>query len=90
MNPDTINAFLSGAICLADLAVALLFIRFWRRTRDRLFAWFAAAFGVLVGERLLLFSFSAGDIHPMIYTVRLLAFLLIIGAVIDRNRRSGG
>lgn len=88
MGADNLSFFLSGAICMGHFAVALLFVTFWRRTRDRLFAWFAAAFGVFVVERLLLFWFAAGDVHPIIYTVRLLAFLLIIGAVIDRNGRT--
>ena len=88
MPPDQLNFFLSGAIFMGEFAAALLFTAFWRRTGDRLFAWFAAAFAVLTSERLLLFWFAAGDVHPTIYTVRLVAFGLIIGAIIDRNRRA--
>ena len=39
-----INAWLSGAISVAALAIALLFFRFWRQSRDRLFVYFSLAF----------------------------------------------
>lgn len=90
MHFPQLTLFLSGAICMGEFAVALLFAAFWRRTHDRLFAWFSAAFAVLTIERIVLLAFTAGDVHPMIYTVRLVSFLLIIGAVIDRNRRTQG
>lgn len=85
-----ISLFISGAIFMGHLVVALLFLRFWRRTGDRLFGWFAAAFFVLTAERVLLFWYVAGHIHPAVYIARLAAFLLIIVAVIDRNRRTTG
>lgn len=83
-----INLFMGGAIFMGHLVAALLFLRFWRRTGDRLFGWFAAAFFVLTAERLLLFWYVAGHIHPAVYMARLVAFLLIIAAVVDRNRRT--
>ncbi len=88
MHFDHLSPFLAGAICMGEFAVALLFAAFWRRTHDRLFAWFSAAFAVLTIERIVLLGYAAGDVHPMIYTIRLVSFLLIIGAVIDRNRRA--
>ena len=36
--------FLSGAVTLGFLVAATFFLRFWRRTHDRLFIAFAAAF----------------------------------------------
>jgi len=81
-----LNHFIGGAIFLGDIAIALLFLRYWVRTRDRLFAWFGVAFGVLAVERLLLVWAVRGDAHPMVYLTRLIAFGAIIFAVIDRNR----
>jgi hypothetical protein len=49
---------------------------------------FAAAFGLLMVERLLLATVSAShELAPYIYVVRLFAFVLIMGAVVDKNRR---
>jgi hypothetical protein len=85
---DDINLFLSGAVFMGEFVTAVLFLRFWRRTGDRLFGWFAAAFFVLMAERVLLFWYAAGHVHPAVYTARLASFVLIIIAVIDRNRRT--
>jgi hypothetical protein len=82
------NAFVGGAICMGELVIAMAFTCHWRRLRDRLFLWFAAAFLLLAFERLLLLLWrSAGDHTPVIYVTRLVAYLLIIFAVVDRNRR---
>ena len=83
-----LNVFLSGAISMACLTIAFFFLRFWRQTGDRLFVAFAAAFGLLMVERLMLATVSAShELAPYIYTVRLVAFALIMGAVVDKNRR---
>ena len=73
---------------MACLTIALFFLRFWRQTGDRLFVVFAGAFGLLMVERLMLATVSAShELAPYIYIVRLVAFALIIGAVVDKNRR---
>ncbi|MCI0745937.1 MAG: DUF5985 family protein [Verrucomicrobia subdivision 3 bacterium] len=85
-----INEFLSGALMLAYLAIGLFFLRFWRKTHDQFFAVFAAAFWVLALERIILLVQHPGnEFRPYIYLVRLIAFLLIIGAIIVKNRSSG-
>ena len=83
-----VKVFLSGAISMACLTIALFFLRFWRQTGDRLFVIFAAAFGLLMVERLMLATFSTShELAPYIYVVRLIAFALIMGGVVDKNRR---
>jgi hypothetical protein len=83
-----LKAFLSGAISMACLTIALFFLRFWRQTGDRLFVIFAAAFGLLMVERLMLATVSTShELAPYIFLMRLLAFVLIMGAVVDKNRR---
>lgn len=85
MNP--LNAFLSGAIFTACLVIAAFFLRFWRQTRDRFFILFAIAFGILAVERVVLIALSpANEVTPYAYLIRLLAFLTIIVAIIDKNR----
>jgi hypothetical protein len=76
-----------GAILLGCWAIGLFFFRYWRQTRQRLFRYFGAAFWLLAGERVLLLSVSPiHEFHPYIYSVRLIAFLLIIFAIVDENR----
>ena len=80
--------FLSGAIAMACLAIALFFLRFWRRTSDRLFLIFSAAFVLMMTERIILVTIgSSHEFAPYVYVVRLLAFLLIIVAIVDKNRK---
>jgi hypothetical protein len=77
----------SGAIVMGYAVAALFFLRFWRETGDRLFLIFAGAFGVLGLQRLALaLSRDMHDEHTGLYLVRLFAFLLILGAIVDKNR----
>lgn len=85
---DEANAFLDGASVVASVAIALFFARFWRRTGDRLFAIFALAFAVFAVNRLVLFLLDPRTENTtVLYLVRLAAFVLILVAIVDRNRR---
>ena len=80
--------FLMGATAMASWIAALFFLRFWRVSGDRLFAMFAAAFLLLGLTRLGLVlwqDFSEGQSY--LYWVRFAAFLLILVAIVDKNRR---
>lgn len=80
------NCFLSGCVLLAALLSALHFLRFWRDTKDRFFLLFSFAFVLLGLERLpLLFQISFGDTNGSFYLIRLMAFVMILGAIIDKN-----
>ena len=84
-----LQVFLSGAVCMACFTIALFFLRFWRRTHDRLFLLFSAAFLLLMLERIILVTIGAShELAAYVYFVRLLGFALIIAAVIDKNRRA--
>jgi len=77
----------SGAITMGYAVAGLFFLRFWRETHDRLFLIFAGAFWVLGLQRLaLVFTRDMIEDHTGLYLVRLLAFLLILGAIVDKNR----
>ncbi|MEP6669022.1 MAG: DUF5985 family protein [Chthoniobacter sp.] len=84
-----LNTFLAGAICMGCLIAALFFVRFWKTTRDRLFLFFAAAFLVLMSERAIreLMDIKTEWV-PVVYSLRLGAFLLILLAIVDKNRRA--
>jgi hypothetical protein len=81
------NQILSGALAMAFVVTGLFFLRFWRQTGDRLFGLFAVSFFVMSINRMLMgMAVTAsphGDNH---YWVRLLAFGLILVAILDKNR----
>jgi hypothetical protein len=80
--------FIMGAIAMASGVVALFFLRFWRETGDRLFAMFALAFLLLGVTRLgLAMSRELTEGYTMWYWMRFAAFLLILVAIADKNRR---
>ncbi len=70
-------------------AIGLFFLRFWTQTRDRLFALFAAAFGIMAVQQVLVALVRPGDeSRHWFYVLRLVAFVLIIAAIVDKNRTS--
>ena len=78
--------FLAGAVTLGFFVAAGFFLRFWRRTRDRLFLAFSAAFMLLAVNQALAAFLGAGDeLTPYTYVLRVLGFMLILYAVIDKN-----
>jgi uncharacterized protein DUF5985 len=81
--------FISGMLASGYAAAALFFLKFWRETGDRLFAYFAAAFGLLLVQRIVLAIVVGwtGDTW-WYYLIRLFAFLLIIVAILEKNRAS--
>ncbi len=88
-DPALLKTFLHGAAMLASLACALFFLRFWRQSRDRLFAFFGFAFVVLACNWLVLTLFPQTDeTRHYVYLIRLFAFVLIIFAIWDKNRKA--
>jgi len=88
MNSFALHHAISGAILLACAVVALFFLRFWKKTLDRLFLLFSVAFSALAVERLLLILVDpAHEWRPYVYGVRLAAFVLILAAILDKNRK---
>jgi hypothetical protein len=82
-----INDFLSGAISMGFVIAALIFAKFWRRTRDGLFLAFAAAFLLLgVNQALLALTRVPLEERSTLYLIRLAAFLIIIAALWRNNR----
>lgn len=81
------NDFISGASTIASLAIALFFFRFWRRSGERLFMFFGIAFIVFAANRIVLTALEETDeASAYVYLVRLAAFVLIIVAILDKNR----
>ncbi|HEY1956132.1 MAG TPA: DUF5985 family protein [Polyangiaceae bacterium] len=80
-------AFLSGATMFGCLVASGFFFKFWRKTKDSLFAIFGVAFIVLATERVVLLGRSAEE-PSLVYAFRLVAFVLILAAIVNKNRKS--
>ena len=82
--------YLSGAVTLGYLVAALFFARFWKRTRDRLFVAFAIAFVLLALNQALAQWLGAADERVgYTYLLRVLGFVLILAAIVDKNLFGG-
>lgn len=81
------NTFLSGATAMGCWAVGLIFLCSWRFTGDRFFALFAAAFWILSAHWVALGVAGAVDeTRHYLYAIRLVGFLLVLVAIVDKNR----
>lgn len=83
-----VSLFLHGGIAVACFLIGVKFLKFWYSSRDRFHLWFVSAFWVFAGGWVIraFTPTSAEDVH-YVYVPRLLAFLLIIAAILDKNRR---
>lgn len=83
------NQFIWGACAVAAATIALFFSKFWRQTRDRLFGMFSLAFLSLAANWTLLGLLDPkSESRNAAYVFRLIAFALIVAAIIDKNRRT--
>ena len=82
--------FLSGAVTLGFILAAVFFLRFWRKTADRLFLAFAIAFFLLALNQVLAQWLGAADERVgYTYLLRVLGFLFILSAIVDKNLAAG-
>lgn len=87
---DSVLQFLYGGLTMMCIAIGFFFLNSWRlgQPRDRFFLWFMAAFwalGASWGVHLIFVTPS--ETGANVYVLRVIAFLLIILAIIDKNRR---
>ena len=81
------NAMLMGAIAVASLVAGLFFFRFWRSTRDSFFLYFALSFWIEAGNRVALGLLVASEVEPVFYLLRVVAYGLIVVAILQKNRK---
>lgn len=87
MDLQSLSTFFSGALMMTFAVAGLFFLRFWQRTRDGFFRTFALSFWLLAIERIVLVAINAPhEEKTYIYFIRLVAFLLIIFAIMAKNR----
>lgn len=78
--------FLAGAVTVGFLVAAGFFVRYWRRTAERLFLIFAVAFAILALNQLLASLLRVvSEPDSFVYALRVLAFALILVAIVDKN-----
>ena len=88
--PHSFVLFLHGAVAMASAIAGVLFLTYWRDSRDRLFVFFALAFWILAinWTSVAAIAPSAEQRH-WFHAIRLVAFACIIIGIIDKNRRRG-
>jgi hypothetical protein len=85
---ETLFDFLSGGITMGFVVAGLFFLRFWKRTGERLFLAFALAFWLLgLVQALLSFTDIPVEERSWLYLLRLVAFSLILLSIWAKNRR---
>jgi hypothetical protein len=81
--------FLAGAVVALSGVASLYFWRFRRQTGERFFGLFALAFASLAVSYLFRAAVdNASEFRPHVYLIRLAAFVLIIAAIVENNRRA--
>ena len=77
---------LSGALLFSYFIAGIHFCRFWRRTGDRLFLHFAAAFWLFAPNQLATsIPVVANETSGYEYLLRILGFIVILAAIVDKN-----
>ncbi|MFY9822699.1 MAG: DUF5985 family protein [Thermoanaerobaculia bacterium] len=81
--------FLNGVAAASSLAVGFVFLRLWYETRDLFFVLFSLAFWAMSLTWLaLVWAAPASENQHYFYVGRLVAYLLIIAAILYKNRSS--
>ena len=87
---ETLRILLGGGVVMGCLVAALFFLKFWRATKDRLFAMFATSFAIMAANwTTLSFLAASEEARAVHYVVRLTAFAIILVAIYDKNRAAG-
>ena len=85
-----LNFFLQGVAAMGCLVAVMFFYRYWKTTQDRFFLFFVAAFGAFaLNWAGLAFVQPSKESTHWFYVLRIVAFVLIIAAIVDKNRRAG-
>lgn len=86
---SALTPFLWGALFMACWVAGLFFVRYFRRSHERLFLFFALGFWTLgLNWLALALAVTTDESRHYIYVLRLLAFGFIIVGIVDKNRRA--
>jgi hypothetical protein len=88
MTSGDAHVFLSGALTATCFVATLFFARYWATSRDRFYLFFAAAFAMMGVNWTAVATISpTEETRHYFYVVRLVAFLLLLVAIVEKNRR---
>lgn len=88
--------FIAGVAMLAFAASGVFFLKFWKASRNRFYALFSTSCFLLAAERITLILRKGFDqpirseiteANSWVYLIRLAAFLILILAIWDQNRK---
>jgi hypothetical protein len=78
--------FISGMVTMGFLVSGLFFLRFWQRTRDRLFIAFGVAFWLFAANQALVALSGVPSEHQSwFYALRIAGFALLIAAIVAKS-----
>lgn len=81
------NEFLAGALTAAFLTASVFFLKFWRKTHDRLFSHFALAFLFFALNQVATTFLDVNtERGSFAYLLRIIGYVLILVAIVDKNR----
>jgi hypothetical protein len=83
---NDMGTLLAGGLVVACAIVGLIFLRYWKATRDSFFLYFAFAFWLQGGQWLYSgLTASQDEYLPLAYLLRLAAYGLIAIAIVRKN-----
>ena len=83
------NLLLLGAIAMANVVLALFFLRSWKQTQDSFFLFFALSFLVEGLNRAALgLSPNPNEGRPAFYIIRFCSYVFILVAIVMKNRKT--
>jgi len=83
-----INYFMTGGNAMACLIISFFFWRYYQKVFDRFFLYFSLAFLAFALERMtIVIGQIQSEYFAAVYSIRLAGFILIILAILDKNRK---
>lgn len=86
---EALNTFAYGMLTALSFIAGVFFVRYWRQTRDRFFVFLVIAFWALAANWASLAGNSNEEHAAYFYLPRLVAFLVLLVGIVDKNRRAG-
>lgn len=85
----TLPAFIAGMQVMVAFIIGVRFLKYWRLSHDPFFVWFAAAFWMF-GTGVMIRAFDIGESEHghLVFLPRLAGYLMILMAILNKNRQS--
>ena len=87
MSEDLLAGLHGGSVAISAVLV-VVFLRYRKIQRGRLFGFFAGAFACFTAGLVMRLVADIDEHRPFVFVPRIIGFLLIILAILDKNRRA--